>query len=85
MKKIAVLLILFGSGLAAFGISGFSGGLNTDTQGFSFGKPAQLEGSLGWDMNDRVEIALGVLSLAGGLILRKDPKETTAKLANTEE
>jgi uncharacterized membrane protein YphA (DoxX/SURF4 family) len=74
MKKIAVLLILFGSGLAAFGISGFSGGLDTNTRGAEFGQPAQLEGSLGWDMNDRVEIAVGVLSLIGGLILRKDSK-----------
>jgi len=73
MKKVAVLLILIGSGLAAFGISDFSGGLGTDTRGAAIGTPAQLTGSLGWDMNDRVEIVVGVLSLIGGLILRKDP------------
>ena len=70
MKKVAVLLILFGSGLAAFGISGFSGGLGTNTRS----DPAQLEGSLDWSMDDRVEIVVGVVAIAGGLILRKDSK-----------
>lgn len=74
MKKVAVLLILFGSGLAAFGISGLTGELNTDTRGANFGAPAQLNGSLEWSLNERVEIVVGVLSLAGGLILRKDSK-----------
>jgi hypothetical protein len=74
MKKVAVLLILFGSGLAAFGISGFSGALDTNTRGENFGVPAQLNGSLEWSLNDRLEIVVGALSLAGGLILRKDSK-----------
>jgi hypothetical protein len=74
MKKVAVLLILFGSGLAAFGISGFSGELTTNTRGAEFGQPAQLEASLDWSMDDRVKIVLGVLLLASGLILRKDSK-----------
>ena len=79
MKKIAVLLILFGSGLAAFGISGFSGELYQDTQ---LTDPVRtqspvygsLDGSLGWPLNERVEIVVGVLPLIGGLILRKDSK-----------
>jgi hypothetical protein len=33
MKKVAFLLILFGSGLAAFGISGFSGEITTNNTG----------------------------------------------------
>ncbi len=74
MKKAAVLLILFGSGLAAFGISGFSGEITTNTRGAAFGMPDKLEGSLGWSMNDRVEIVVGALSIAGGLILLKDSK-----------
>ena len=77
MKKVAVLLILFGSGLAAFGISGFRGELYPDPQ---LTDPVRnqspvygsLDGSLGWDLNERIQIAVGVLSLAGGLILRKE-------------
>jgi uncharacterized membrane protein YphA (DoxX/SURF4 family) len=69
MKKLAVVLILFGSGLAAFGISGFSGELSTNL----FGPPMEkLEGSFEWPMPERVEIVVGVISLVGGLILRKD-------------
>jgi hypothetical protein len=33
-----------------------------------------LEASLDWSMDDRVKIVLGVLSLASGMILRKDSK-----------
>ncbi|MDW5265736.1 MULTISPECIES: hypothetical protein [Acidobacteriaceae] len=74
MKKVAVLLILFGSGLAAFGITGFSGEIITNTRGEAFGQPDKLEGSLDWSMDERIVIVVGVLSLAGGLILRKDSK-----------
>ena len=70
MKKVAVLLILFGSGLTAFGISSFSGGLGTDTRL----DPPQLNGSFEWPLDERLEIVVGVISLTGGLILRKDPK-----------
>jgi uncharacterized membrane protein YphA (DoxX/SURF4 family) len=70
MKKVAVVLILFGSGLTAFGISGFSGGLGTDTRL----DPPQLNGSFEWPLDERLEIVVGVISLTGGLILRKDPK-----------
>ena len=78
MKKVAsILLILFGVGLTAFGISGFSGELRTDTdpvQRFN-GEPgaAQLSGSFGWSPEERLEIVIGVISLSGGLILRKPP------------
>ncbi len=79
MKKVAFLLILFGSGLAAFGITGFSGELYPDpqltdpvrTQSPVYGS---LDGSLGWPLNERVEIVVGVLSLVGGLILHKNSK-----------
>jgi hypothetical protein len=74
MKKVAVLLILFGSGLAAFGITGLSGEITTNTRGAAFGMPDKLEGSLDWSLNDRLKIVVGVLSLVGGLILRKDSK-----------
>jgi uncharacterized membrane protein YphA (DoxX/SURF4 family) len=74
MKKVAVLLILFGSGLTAFGISGFYGGVdpNTNLIDPNVIQSPLLYLSLGWPMPERVEIAVGVLSLAGGLILRKD-------------
>ena len=70
MKKVAVVLILFGTGLTAFGISGFSRGLGTDTRL----DPPQLNGSFEWPLDERLEIVVGVISLTGGLILRKDPK-----------
>lgn len=66
----AVLLILFGSGLATIGITGFSGELTTNTR-FD---PAQLNGSFGWDNDERLEIVFGVISIAAGLLLRKDSK-----------
>jgi len=77
MKKVAVLLILFGSGLAAYGISGFSGELDTDTRGAAFDTPNTLEGSLGWSMDERGDIVVGVLSLAGGLLLYKDSRRSS--------
>ena len=68
MKKVAVLLILFGSGLTAFGISGFGGDLSTDTRL----DPPQLNGSFEWPLDERLEIVVGVISLSGGLLLRKN-------------
>jgi len=72
MKKLAALLIVLGSGLAAYGITGFSGELTTDTRGAAFDMPNKLEGSLDWSMDNRIQIVVGVISLASGLILRKD-------------
>jgi len=79
MKKVAVLLILVGSGLTAFGLSGFSGDLSPN---FQLTSPVRtqtpvygaLDGSLEWPMVERMEITVGVLLLVGGLILRKDSK-----------
>jgi uncharacterized membrane protein YphA (DoxX/SURF4 family) len=73
MKKVAVLLILFGSGLAAYGISGFSGELSTDTRL----DPAQINGSFDWSIDERLDIVVGVISLSGGLLLRKNSKWPT--------
>jgi uncharacterized membrane protein YphA (DoxX/SURF4 family) len=70
MKQIAVLVILFGSGLAAYGISGFGGEFSTNTR-FD---PPQLSGSFEWSQESQIEIVVGVVSLVGGLILRKDSK-----------
>ena len=68
VKKLAVFLILFGSGLAAFGISGW---------GFTLPNFVRSDGLIGWyewPMNNRIEIVIGVVSLIYGVILRKDSK-----------
>ena len=71
MKKVAALLIIFGSGLAAFGISGFSG---TYWVSGLFVDPPQYRGEFGWSLNNQIEIVIGVVSLIYGAILRKDSK-----------
>lgn len=68
MKKVAVLLILLGGGLAAYGVSGFSGDFSTDARL----DPPQLSGSFGLTLDERLEIVVGVMSLSGGLLLRKN-------------
>ncbi len=68
MKKIANLLIVLGSGLAAFGVSGFGGSFSSDRL------PGTWSGSLGWSLNNQIEIVVGLVSLAYGLILRRDSK-----------
>jgi len=73
MKKVAALLIVLGSGLAAYGMSGFGGSLATQHEILP-GLQDGLSGSLGWSDNERAEIVIGVVALAGGLILRKDSK-----------
>jgi len=74
MKKVAVLLILFGSGLTVFGITGFGGAFSTNTRGAAYDQPNTYDGSFEWPIESRVEIIVGVISLAGGLLLRKDSK-----------
>lgn len=74
MRKIAVLIILFGSGLVAFGVSGFSGEFSSNTRFPSGDTPYEYSGSFGWSINERIEIVVGVAMLAGGLILRRDAK-----------
>ena len=68
MKKLAIVLILLGSGLAAYGISGF---------GFTMSDFVRSDGLIGWyewPLNNRIEIVIGVVSLIGGVLLRKDSK-----------
>jgi hypothetical protein len=68
MKRVAALLIVLGSGLAALGVSGFGGSFSSDRL------PGTWSGSLGWSLNNQIEIVAGVVSLAFGLILRRDSK-----------
>jgi len=73
MKKVAVFLIVFGSGLAAFGISGFGG--SSSPPGITLpGMSGEASGSFGWSLNNQYEIVIGVVSLIYGVILRKDSK-----------
>lgn len=74
MKAVAVILILFGSGLVALGISGFSGELTTDTRPATYDMPNTLDASFDWSVVDRVEMVFGVLSLVGGLLFYKESK-----------
>lgn len=73
MKNLAILLILAGSGLAAFGIAGFSGSFSTPDVVLP-GMSATASGSLGWSHENQLQIAIGVVALTLGVILRKDSK-----------
>jgi len=73
MKKVAVLLILFGSGLAAFGFSGFEGSFSQPSF-IQSEMPGGYSGSVGWSLNNQYEIVIGVVSLIFGVLLRKDSK-----------
>lgn len=73
MKKVPALLIIFGSGLTAFGFSGWQ----------AVGKPAfaiaEATGadwnfSAGWPLGSQLEMAIGFMLLAWGVMLRKDSK-----------
>jgi hypothetical protein len=72
MKKMANFLILLGSGLAAFGISAFTGNFSSDWARPEM--PNAWSGSLGWSLKNQIEIVVGVVSVAFGLILRRDFK-----------
>jgi hypothetical protein len=69
MKKMANFLILLGSGLAAFGISAFTGNFSSDWARPEM--PNAWSGSLGWSLKNQIEIVVGVVSRAFGLILRR--------------
>jgi hypothetical protein len=80
MKKEANFLVVLGSGLAAFGFSGWQatgvpGGFvqpgTGDIQGAYW---VQWTYSAGWTLNNQLEITLGVVLLICGLMLRKDSK-----------
>jgi hypothetical protein len=62
MKKAAIPLIVFGSGLAAFGI-------------FSFESHSGAYGWSGWSTEAQIEIAIGIALAIWGLILRKDSRK----------
>ena len=73
MKKVAALLIILGSGLAAYGISGFEGEFST-APSFQIGQEGEMSGSMGWSENKQIEITAGITLLVCGVMLRIDSK-----------
>jgi hypothetical protein len=73
MKKMAALIIIFGSGLTAFGFSGWQAvGHPAFTIGEATG--ADWDFSAGWPLRSQIEITVGITLLACGLLLRKELK-----------
>ena len=73
MKKLAFVLIVLGSGLAALGFSGWqaTGGPGlwiSESLGYMWNLRA------GWTLLDQVEITIGVMLLVCGLLLRENAK-----------
>lgn len=73
MKNVAVLLILLGSGLTAYGISGFSGSFSPRDTAGRIGVSEGETGEFGWSQESQIEIVVGVVSLVSGLLLRRVP------------
>ena len=71
MKKLAALLIAFGSGLAAFGFSGWQAAGHTIFT-ITEGTGQNWELSAGWPLHSQLEITIGITLLACGAILRRD-------------
>ena len=76
MKKLAVLLILFGIGLAVFGLTGFRGELSANLSAQarfnSDDGPYEYSGYFQWPINERLETTFGMISLISGVLLRKN-------------
>jgi hypothetical protein len=71
MKKIANILIVLGSGLAAYGVSFWQ--LTTDFKLLPGEEaPRWYDLTAGWSPYNRVEITLGITMLTLGIVLRKD-------------
>ena len=65
MKKLAFVFVVLGSGLAAFGASGWSSNVLKSYLG-------SYRVSSGWSLGAQLEITIGVMLLACGLLLRRD-------------
>lgn len=72
MKKVAAILIVIGSGLAAFGFSGFEGSFSPQDDELR-GIHGE-SGSVGWSPNNQIEITIGITLLVCGVMLHKDSK-----------
>jgi hypothetical protein len=69
MKRWAIVLIVIGSGLAAFGFSGWHAAGNPL---IGLEGPADWNFSAGWSLSSQVEITVGIALLAFGITLRRD-------------
>lgn len=75
MKKLAFVLIVLGSGLTAFALSGWY--LATSVLFQLAGADGSMPNSLpdihaGWTPDSQIEITIGVMLLVCGLLLRRD-------------
>ena len=70
MKKLAFVLIVLGSGLAALGFSGWQ---LTTSHAF-IGENDLWRISAGWPAWNQFQVTIGVMLLACGLMLRTDSK-----------
>jgi len=70
MKKLAFIFVVLGSGLAAFGFSGWY----LTTSYMFIGESDLWKISAGWTLNNQLEITIGVGLLVCGLLLRRDSK-----------
>lgn len=74
MRKLAFVLIVFGSGLTALGLSGWQ--LTTSVLFQLAGADGRMPNSLpdiqaGWSIANQIIITIGVMVLVCGLLLRK--------------
>jgi len=69
MKKLSFVLVVLGSGLAAFGFSGWQLANNPWLSGGEFGPGAYY--TAGWTLDSRLEITVGVVLLVWGFLLQK--------------
>lgn len=70
MKKLAFVLVVLGSGLAAFGFAGWQAVGNP----VFLDEPGYLRFSAGWTLAGQLEITIGVVLLVCGLLLRRDSR-----------
>jgi len=71
MKKLAFVLIVLGSGLAAFGFSGWQAATQPNFVLAGVDAPNWLL-SAGWSVDNRLLITIGVVMLVCGLLLRRE-------------
>jgi hypothetical protein len=69
MKKVAALLIALGSGLAAFGFSGWRA-----STVLTLSEASGPDWRAGWTQGSRFEITLGAVLLVCGIMLRRNSK-----------
>jgi len=72
MKKLAFVFVVLGSGLAAFGLSGWR--MATSIMSTLPGYGGNPDIYAGWTPNSQLEITVGVILLVCGLLLRREAR-----------